>query len=48
MTENIINALKIMGLGMLAIFIVAALIVGFVYLLNAITGSKKNSDEHTE
>lgn len=48
MAENVINALKIMGLGMLAIFIVAALIVATVFILNAVTGRKEKPGEPLE
>ena len=34
--ENFLNALPIMGYGMLGIFVVTAVIIGVVYLLNKI------------
>lgn len=45
--ENIIESLKIMGLGMLGIFIVTAVIIAMVTLLNITTSGmkKKKKDE---
>jgi len=39
--ENMYDAMPIMGYGMLGVFIVTLIIIGIVWVLNAIT-SKKN------
>ncbi len=38
--DNLINALPIMGYGMLGIFVVTAVIIGVVYLLKMIPDKK--------
>ena len=38
--EKFMNALPIMGMGMLGIFIVTGVIIGVICLLNALTGKK--------
>ncbi len=40
--ENLLQALPIMGYGMLSIFIVTAVIVAVVYLLNKIPNKPNN------
>ena len=39
--EKFMNSLPIMGMGMLGIFVVTAVIIGVIYLLNAFTGKEK-------
>ncbi len=39
--ENAVVNLKYMGLGMLGIFVVVGVVMGITYLLNAVTGKKK-------
>lgn len=42
--EQLLDALPIMGMGMLGIFIVTAIIIGTVYLLNFFTKPRKKDD----
>lgn len=47
--ENIIQALKIMGLGMVGIFVVTIVIILLVTLLNKVTsGAKKKKDDENK
>ena len=39
--ENFMNALPVIGKGYLGVFIVTAVIIASVYLLNAVTSKKK-------
>ena len=39
--QNAVANLKYMGLGMLGIFVVVGVVMGITYLLNAVTGKKK-------
>lgn len=39
--ENFINSLPVIGKGYLGVFVVTALIIATVYLLNAVTSDKK-------
>lgn len=47
MSENVIKALEIMGMGMVGIFTAIVVIVAFVWILQKMDsiGSKKKSDE---
>ena len=42
--ENFLNALPVLGKGMIAIFLVIGILILGVYLLNAV-GNRKNKDE---
>ncbi len=39
--QNAVANLKYMGLGMLGIFVVVGVVMGITYILNAVTGKKK-------
>lgn len=43
--ETFLQTLPIMGKGMFGIFLVTGVIIGFVYLLNYVTGKKENKSD---
>lgn len=46
--EAFLQTLPIMGKGMLGIFLVTGVIIGFVYLLNYVTGKIEHRSEPKE
>ena len=44
-TESIMNVLEVMGMGMLGIFIVTAIIIVCISILNRVTGKNDNNED---